>query len=52
MFLESAPLGYDQYREDIPQGQITTVEYEIRHGWKYTKMYDIHTSRIHRGTKV
>jgi enterochelin esterase-like enzyme len=28
MFLESAPLGYDQYREEIPHGHITTVEYE------------------------
>ncbi|SFF07839.1 Enterochelin esterase [Paenibacillus catalpae] len=28
MFLESAPSGYDQYRVDVPRGQMATVEYE------------------------
>ncbi|REE69697.1 enterochelin esterase-like enzyme [Paenibacillus taihuensis] len=28
MFLESAPSGYDQYREDVPHGKMATIEYE------------------------
>jgi enterochelin esterase-like enzyme len=28
MYLESAPSGFDQYRNDVPHGQMTTVEYE------------------------
>lgn len=29
-FLEAAPAGFDQYREDIPHGTIETVEYDSR----------------------
>lgn len=28
MYLESAPSGYDQYRDDVPRGKMAAIEYE------------------------